>query len=62
MSSEKTRQYMVENCQACRDDMMREVNPKELVGSEIVIPNYIIEKILLTSRIAGLESNFILLY
>ena len=44
ISSEKTRQYMVEKCQACRDDMMREVNPKELVGSEIVIPNYIIEK------------------
>ncbi|RZP21429.1 MAG: quinoprotein relay system zinc metallohydrolase 2 [Burkholderiaceae bacterium] len=44
ISSEKTRQYMVENCQACRDDMMREVNQKELVASEIVIPNYIIEK------------------
>ena len=62
ISSEKTRQYMVENCQACRDDMMREVNRKELVGSEIVIPNYIIEKNSpLHPESAGLESNFIFL-
>ena len=40
MSSEKTRQYMVDNCQACRDDMVKEIGGRELIGSEIVIPSY----------------------
>ena len=40
MSSEKTRQYMLENCQACRDDMIKEIGRSELVDSEIVIPSY----------------------
>ncbi len=40
MSSEKTRQYMAENCQACRDDMVKEIGGRELIGSEIVIPSY----------------------
>ncbi|GIR49372.1 MAG: hypothetical protein CM15mP58_14690 [Burkholderiaceae bacterium] len=44
MSSRKTAAYMERKCEECRDDMMREVNPRELVGSEIVIPNYIIKK------------------
>ena len=44
ISSRKTATYMERKCEECRDDMMREVNPRELVGSEIVIPNYIIEK------------------
>ena len=40
ISSEKTRQYMLENCQACRDDMIKEIGRSELVDSEIVIPSY----------------------
>ena len=40
ISSEKTRQYMVENCQDCRDDMVKEIGRRELIGSEIVIPSY----------------------
>ena len=44
ISSRKTAAYMERKCEECRDDMMREVNPRELVGSEIVVPNYIIKK------------------
>ncbi len=44
ISSRKTAAYMERKCEECRDDMMREVNPRELVGSEIIIPNYIIKK------------------
>ena len=44
ISSKKTAAYMERKCEECRADMLREVNPWELVGSEIVIPNYIIKK------------------
>ena len=40
ISSEKTRQYMIDNCQACKDDMMKEIGRSELFDSQIVIPSY----------------------
>ena len=40
ISSPATAKYMSRNCEACRDDMLKEISSSELSGSEIIIPTY----------------------